>query len=79
MIPTQVNPGELMAGKKFNHDRQRETTRRAASTDSVFIPPLAGTGDDARPAVIRNDIYEQALESARRVLRMYHSERRRQI
>jgi hypothetical protein len=68
-----------MVGKKFNHDRQRETTRRAASTDSVFIPPLAGTGDDARPAVIRNDIYEQALESARRVLRMYHSERRRQI
>ena len=68
-----------MVGKKFNHDRQRETTRRAPSPDTVFIPPLAGTGDGARPAVIRNDVFEQALESARRVLRIYHSERRRQI
>jgi hypothetical protein len=68
-----------MVGKKFNQDRQRESTRRAPSRDSVFIPPLAGTGEDSRPAVIRNDIFEQALESARRVLRTYHAERRRQI
>jgi hypothetical protein len=68
-----------MVGKKFNHDRQRETTRRSPSRDTVFIPALAGTGEDARAAVIRNDVFEQALEAARRVLRTYHSERRRQI
>ena len=35
-----------MRGKKLNQDRQRETTRRAASNDSVFLPALAGTGDE---------------------------------
>jgi Ser/Thr protein kinase RdoA (MazF antagonist) len=68
-----------MVGKKLNYDRQRETTRRPASDESVFLSALAGTGDENTRAVIRNDIYQQALESAKRVLRIYHSERRRQL
>ncbi len=67
-----------MRGKKLSPDRQRETTRRGPTNDTVFLSALAGTGDDAR-AVIRNDIYVQALEAAKRVLRIYHSERRRQL
>ena len=67
-----------MRGKKLSQDRQRETTRRGPTTDTVFLSALAGTGDDSR-AVIRNDIYVQALEAAKRVLRIYHSERRRQL
>jgi hypothetical protein len=64
--------------KKSNQDRAREATRRAPSADSVFLSPMSGTGDDPR-TVIRNDVYVQALEAARRVLRIYHSERRRQV
>ena len=67
-----------MRGKKLSQDRQRETTRRPPSNDTVFMAALAGTGDDTR-AVIRNDVYVQALEAAKRVLRIYHSERRRQL
>lgn len=68
-----------MVGKRPNYDRQRETTRRAVSPDSVFLPSLAGTGDENQRVVIRNDVYQEALEAARRVLRIYHSERRRQL
>jgi hypothetical protein len=70
-----------MRGKKanLNQDRVREATRRPASADSVFLPSLAGTGDENPRAVIRNDVYLQALDAAKRVLRIYHSERRRQI
>jgi hypothetical protein len=68
-----------MAGKRVKHDRDREATRRPGSRESVFLPALAGTPDEGRRAVIRNDVYEQALESARRVLRIYHAERRRQL
>ena len=68
-----------MVSKRPNYDRYREATRRAASADTVFIPSLGGTGDDNQRVVIRNDVYQKALEAARRVLRIYHSERRRQI
>ena len=68
-----------MRGKKPNQDRLREATRRPASDDTVFLAALAGTGEGASRAVIRNDVYEQALEAAQRVLRIYHSERRRQL
>lgn len=68
-----------MALGRSNHDRAREATRRAASEDTVFLPALAGTGDESRRAVIRNDIYLQAVDAAKRVLRSYYSERRRQI
>jgi Ser/Thr protein kinase RdoA (MazF antagonist) len=68
-----------MRGKKPNQDRLREATRRPASEDTVFLTALAGTGDENPRAVIRNDIYLQALEAAKRVLRIYHSERRRQL
>jgi hypothetical protein len=68
-----------MRGKKLSQDRQRETTRRAPTTDTVFLSALAGTGDENTRAVIRNDVYLQALEAAKRVLRIYHSERRRQL
>jgi hypothetical protein len=67
-----------MAGSNLGGERQRETTRRPASQDTVFLPALAGTGDDRR-VVVRHDIYLKALESARKVLRLYHSERRRQL
>ena len=68
-----------MRGKKPNNqDRARETTRRDPSQDTVFMSALAGTGEDSR-VVIRNDVYLQALEAAKRVLRIYHSERRRQL
>jgi Ser/Thr protein kinase RdoA (MazF antagonist) len=68
-----------MRGKKVNQDRVREMTRRPASNDTVFLSALAGTGDETGRAVIRNDVYLQALEAAKRVLRIYHSERRRQL
>lgn len=68
-----------MRGSNSNQDRAREATRRAPSKDTVFLAALAGTGDDNPRAVIRNDVYLQALEAAKRVLRIYHSERRRQI
>ena len=64
--------------KTNNQDRVRETTRRGPSQETVFLQALAGTGEDSR-VVIRNDIYLQALEAAKRVLRIYHSERRRQL
>jgi hypothetical protein len=68
-----------MRSKKPNQDRARETTRRPPSTDTVFLAALAGTGDGDSRVVIRNDVYLQALEAAKRVLRIYHSERRRQL
>jgi len=68
-----------MRNKKLNQDRVREATRRPASSDTVFLAPLAGTGDENTRVVLRNDVYVQALEAAKRVLRIYHSERRRQI
>ena len=64
--------------KPNNQDRVRETTRRPPSQETVFLSALAGTGEDSR-VVIRNDVYLQALEAAKRVLRIYHSERRRQL
>ena len=68
-----------MRGKKPNNqDRVREATRRGPSQDTVFLSALSGTGEDSR-VVIRNDVYLQALEAAKRVLRIYHSERRRQL
>ena len=68
-----------MRGKKLNQDRLREATRRPASNDTVFLSALAGTGDENPRVVIRNDVYLQALDAAKRVLRIYHSERRRQL
>jgi hypothetical protein len=68
-----------MRSKKPNQDRARETTRRPPSKDTVFLSPMAGTGDEDSRVVIRNDVYLQALEAAKRVLRIYHSERRRQL
>lgn len=68
-----------MRSKKVNQDRLRETTRRPASGDTVFLPALAGTGDENSRVVIRNEVYLQALDAAKRVLRIYHSERRRQL
>jgi hypothetical protein len=68
-----------MRGKKSNDDRSREKTRRPASHDTVFISALAGTSDERPRVVIRNDVYLQALDAAKRVLRIYHSERRRQL
>jgi len=68
-----------MRSAKGNHDRQRETTRRAATRESVFLPALAGAAEGGDRVVVRNDIYLQALEAARRVLRSYYSERRRQL
>jgi hypothetical protein len=68
----------MRSKKPNNQDRARETTRRAPSQDTVFLSAMAGTGEDTR-VVLRNDIYVQALEAAKRVLRIYHSERRRQL
>jgi hypothetical protein len=68
-----------MRGTKLNQDRLRESTRRAPSTETVFLAALAGTGDENPRVVLRNDVYLQALEAAKRVLRIYHSERRRQL
>jgi hypothetical protein len=69
-----------MAGNNnVGRERQREKTRRAPSEDSVFIPPLSGTADEGKRVVIRNDVHLQALEAARKVLRVYHSERKRQL
>lgn len=67
-----------MAGIVTGDERQRERTRRPPSADSVFIAALAGTGENAR-VVIRNDVHQKALEAARKVLRLYNSERKRQI
>jgi hypothetical protein len=68
-----------MVGLRTNHDRAREKTRRPASANSVFLTPLTGMGDETRRAVIRNDVYEQALAAAKRVLRGYYVDRKRQI
>jgi hypothetical protein len=69
-----------MAGNNnVGRERQREKTRRPPSEDSVFLAALAGTLEEGRRVVIRKDIHEQALEAARRVLRVYHSERKRQL
>jgi hypothetical protein len=68
-----------MRSKKLSQDRLRETTRRPASDETVFLSALAGMGDENSRAVIRNDVYLQALDAAKRVLRIYHSERRRQL
>ncbi len=67
-----------MAVSRQNHDRAREATRRPSSADTVFLSALSGTGDETR-AVVRNDIYLQALDAARKVLRAYHVDRRRHI
>ena len=69
----------MRSKKPNNQDRVRETTRRAPSQDTVFLSALAGTGNEDSRVVIRNDVYVQALEAAKRVLRIYHSERRRQL
>jgi hypothetical protein len=68
-----------MAVGRLNQDRARETTRRPASEDSVFLPALAGTGDEANRAVIRNDVYLEALGAAKKVLRAYHVDRKRKL
>lgn len=68
-----------MAGNLVGGERQREKTRRPPSENSVFISALAGTGDGSERVVIRNDVYVKALESARQVLRIYNSERKRKI
>jgi hypothetical protein len=69
-----------MAGNNnLGRERQREKTRRAASADSVFLAALGGTGEEHPRVVVRNDIHLKALESARKALRLYHSERKRQI
>jgi hypothetical protein len=65
-----------MAGNE-GAERHREKTRRIASAESVFLPALAGTGDERARAVVRNDVYMKAVESARKVLRTYYSERKR--
>jgi hypothetical protein len=69
----------MRSKKPNNQDRVRETTRRAPSQDTVFLSALSGTGYEDSRVVIRNDVYVQALEAAKRVLRIYHSERRRQL
>ena len=69
-----------MAAKNISRERQREMTRRTTARDSIFLPALAGTSDAEAPrVVVRNDVHLTALESARQVLRIYHSERRRQL
>lgn len=65
-----------MAGNE-GAERHREKTRRIAPVESVFLPALAGTGDESARAVVRNDIYMKAVESARKVLRTYYAERKR--
>ena len=63
--------------------RQR---REAAREDAPAGVGEHGVSSGARPArattsarVVRHDVYLKALESARKVLRLYHSERRRQL
>ncbi len=68
----------MVVSNDVGRERQREKTRRGASADTVFLAALAGTGDDRR-VVVRNDVHQKALEASRRVLRLYHSERKRQI
>jgi hypothetical protein len=67
-----------MAGSSSGQERQREKTRRAPS-ESVFISGFAGTGEGNERAVVRNDVYLKALDSARKILRLYHAERKRQL
>jgi hypothetical protein len=68
-----------MAGSSSGQERQREKTRRAPSAESVFISGFAGTGEGNERAVVRNDVYLKALDSARKILRLYHAERKRQL
>jgi hypothetical protein len=68
-----------MAANAVGSERQREKTRRAATADSVFLAALSGTADDRERAVVRNDVYLKALEASRKVLRIYHVERKRQL
>jgi hypothetical protein len=59
------------------HERHRQRARRTWSRDSVFLPALTNEpGDDSR-VIVREDVHERALESAKRVLQTYLSERRR--
>ena len=69
----------MAVSDNLGRERQREKTRRAASADTVFLAALAGTGDGNARVVVRNDVYQKALDAARKVLRIYHSERKRQI
>lgn len=68
-----------MAASNIGRERQREKTRREASADSIFLAALSGTGDESARVVVRNDVYLKGLDSARKVLRLYHSERKRQL
>jgi hypothetical protein len=68
-----------MAAGNVGNDRQREKTRRAPSVDSVFLGAFAGAIEDRERVVVRHDIYLKALDSARKVLRIYHAERKRQL
>jgi hypothetical protein len=68
-----------MAGNNIANERQREKTRRPPTAESVFLAALSGRVDDTERVVIRNDVYLKALDAARKILRTYYVERKRQI
>jgi hypothetical protein len=66
-----------MGDKIVAHERHRQHARRTSSRDSVFLPGLTNEPGDDNRVVVREDVHERALESARRILQTYLSERRR--
>jgi len=68
-----------MAVGNVGNERQREKTRRAPNVDSVFLAAFAGALEDRERVVVRHDIYLKALDASRKVLRIYHAERKRQL
>jgi hypothetical protein len=67
-----------MSGKNGISER-RTAGRREGHDDSVFLPPIAGVAGGDKRVVVREDVHERALETARKILRAYVSERRRQL
>ena len=68
-----------MGEKSVLHERQRQGARRTSSRDSVFLPTITDIDGDGNRTVVREDVHERALQSARLVLQNYRAERRRAL
>jgi hypothetical protein len=68
-----------MSEKFLLHERHRQGARRTSSRDSVFLPAMTDAEGGRNRTVVREDVHEKALESARQILQNYRAERRRAL